>query len=85
VVLRLTYSGTHAGTFFGLPPTGNYATWQAMECRRLGSNGRFVEQWMVADLLSVLRQLGAFPHATATWMDAADVSGSSAHIVKHQR
>jgi predicted ester cyclase len=85
VVLRLTYSGTHAGAFFGLPPTGNYATWQAMECRRLGSNGKFVEQWMVADLLSVLRQLGAFPPVSVTRPDAADASENSTHVVNHQR
>jgi len=74
VVQRLTYCGTHAGTFLGLPPTGNRATWQAMEIRRLGPDGRFIEQWMMADLLGVLQQLGIIPAAFGARRDAADAA-----------
>jgi predicted ester cyclase len=61
VMLRLTYRGTHTGIFLGLPPTGKRVSWQAMECLRLGPDGKVVEQWIVADLLSVLQQIGALP------------------------
>lgn len=71
VVQRLTYRGTHAGTFLGLPPTGHRATWQAMEIRRLGPNGKFIEQWVLADLLGVLQQLGALPSTIDTGWDGA--------------
>ena len=74
VVQRLTYRGTHTGTFLGLPPTGNRATWQAMEIRRLGPDGKFTEQWMVADLLGVLQQLGIIPAAFGARRDAADAT-----------
>jgi predicted ester cyclase len=62
VVLRLTYRGTHAGAFLGIKPTGTRVSWQAMECLRLGPDGKVTDQWMVADLLSVLQQIGALPH-----------------------
>jgi len=76
VVQRLTYRGTHTGTFLGLPPTGNRATWLAMEFRRLGPDGKFTEQWMVADLLGVLQQLGIIPAAFGARRDAADAAKS---------
>lgn len=76
VVQRLTYRGTHAGTFLGFPPTGNRAIWQAMEIRRLGPDGKFTEQWMVADLLGVLQQLGALPPAIETAVATASAPTS---------
>jgi predicted ester cyclase len=63
VVQRLTYRGTHTGIFLGHPPTGKCARWSAMEMRRMGPDGRFAEQWIVTDLLSLLQQLGAIPFA----------------------
>lgn len=74
VVQRLTYCGTHAGMFLGLPPTGNRASWQAMEIRRMGPDGKFTEQWMVADLLGVLQQLGTIPAARRGPQDAASAA-----------
>jgi predicted ester cyclase len=71
VVQRLTYRGTHAGTFLGLPPTGSRVTWQAMEIRRLGPDGKFTEQWVLADLLGLLQQLGAVPSTIGTGWDEA--------------
>ena len=65
VVQRLTLSGTHRGTFLGVPPTGRRATWQLVAIQRLGRDGRFAEHWSSPDLFGLLRQLGAVPAADA--------------------
>lgn len=69
VVQRLTLSGTHRGTFLGIPATGRHATWQLVAIQRLGRDGKFAEHWSSPDLFSLLRQLGALP-ATDTEKEA---------------
>ena len=64
VVQRLTLSGTHRGTFLGLPATGRRATWQLVAIQRLGRDGKFAEHWSSPDLFDLLRQLGALPTDT---------------------
>jgi predicted ester cyclase len=63
VVQRLTLSGTHAGVFCGVSPTGQYVTWDLVEILRLGPDGKFTEYWSIWDQLGVLRQLNADPAA----------------------
>ena len=63
VVQRITCSGTHAGEFLGLPPTGQRATWQLVAIQRIGPDGKFAEHWSSPDLFGLLRQLGALPAA----------------------
>ena len=65
VVQRLTLSGTHAGAFLGLPPTGRRATWQLVAIQRMGPDGKCAERWSSWDQLGLLRQLGALPVAAA--------------------
>jgi predicted ester cyclase len=77
VVLRLTYSGTHTGLFLGLKPTGHRVSWQAIECLRLGPDGKVTEQWMVADLLGALQQIGALSHVFSARRDAADAAAGT--------
>jgi steroid delta-isomerase-like uncharacterized protein len=60
VAARFTMRGTHQGTFFGVPPTGNKIQVQAMNFYRL-SGGQFVEEHGQPDLLALLRQIGAAP------------------------
>lgn len=59
VAVRLTQTGTHEGTFMGIPPTGRRATWTTMAHLRV-ADGRVVERWGVVDGLALMRQLGAF-------------------------
>lgn len=59
VAQRLTLSGTHAGEFLGIPPTGRCVSWQLVAIQRLGRDGKFVEHWSSPDLCGLLRQLGA--------------------------
>ncbi len=65
VVVRSTGTGTHEGTFLGVPGTGTPVEFQAIDIHRV-EGGRIVESYHVEDLLSVLMQVGAFPPATNT-------------------
>lgn len=60
VAARFTMRGTHQGTFFGVPPTGNTIQVRAMNFYRL-SNEQLVEEYGQPDLLALLQQTGAVP------------------------
>jgi steroid delta-isomerase-like uncharacterized protein len=60
VVQRLTSRGTHQGEFMGIPPTGKQLTVTAIEIFRL-ADGQIAEQWVEADYLGLLQQLGVVP------------------------
>ena len=57
VVVRGTYTGTHAGEFFGIPATGGHFTTTGMHLWRIANN-QIVEHWCNNDDLGVMRQLG---------------------------
>lgn len=60
VVTRNTVTGTHRGEYQGVPPTGKTVTYSEIFIFRF-AGGRIVEVRGVVDVLSLLRQLGAFP------------------------
>jgi hypothetical protein len=60
VMARQTLSGTHTGGFQGLPATGKSAIVTGIFNFRL-AGGKIVEQWVVLDQESRLRQLGIIP------------------------
>lgn len=53
-----TYHGTHRGDFLGLAPTGKAIHFETVDAMRV-HNGKITEHWGVANLYSVLQQLGA--------------------------
>ncbi len=53
-----TYHGTHEGPFFGIAPTKREIHFETVDAMRV-RNGQIVEHWGVANLLSLLQQLGA--------------------------
>ncbi|MBF6166254.1 NAD(P)H-dependent oxidoreductase [Streptomyces gardneri] len=55
-----TYSGTHRGEFLGLAPTGEHVEFETVDAMRV-RDGQITEHWGVANLYSVLQQLGALP------------------------
>ena len=55
-------TGTHNGTFFGVPPTGKTIKVQAINFYRI-SNGQIVEEYGQPDMLGLLQQIGAVPRA----------------------
>jgi steroid delta-isomerase-like uncharacterized protein len=77
VVQRLTLSGTHEGACCGMLPTGRRASWQVVAILHLNPDGKITEQWILADLLGVLRQIGALPLAADRRREAADAAQGS--------
>lgn len=62
-VARVTVTGTQDGDFMGLPPSGRSASVQLIDIMRFDDAGLVCEHWGVADMLSLLQQLGAIPDA----------------------
>jgi steroid delta-isomerase-like uncharacterized protein len=60
VSTRRTWRATHRGPYRGVPSTGKQVSWTQISVVRF-SQGRIVEDWAVADELSILQQLGASP------------------------
>ena len=60
VVRRVTFSGTHQGTFLGIAPTGRPIEVEATVILRI-EGGRIAEEWVTENLLGLLQQLGAVP------------------------
>ncbi|MDH2429187.1 ester cyclase [Sphaerisporangium sp. TRM90804] len=60
VVSMMTLSGTHTGTFLGVPPTGKPVSISLQGMVRI-EDGKVVEHWGVADGLALLQQLGFIP------------------------
>ena len=55
-----TYHGTHRGEFLGVAPTGRKIQFETVDVMRV-RNGKITEHWGVANLLSLMQQLGAWP------------------------
>ena len=60
VALRVSWTASHQGEFFGIPPTGTRATVTEMHMFRI-DDGKVVERWGEWDALGLMQQLGAVP------------------------
>ena len=60
-VARVTTTGTHRGDFMGIPPTGSTVDMQLIDIMRFDAAGQVCEHWGVADMLSLMQQLGVVP------------------------
>jgi steroid delta-isomerase-like uncharacterized protein len=54
---RILFTGTHTGTFRGLPPTGRKVRFSAVEINRM-VDGRVAEHWVQLDSVTLFEQLG---------------------------
>jgi steroid delta-isomerase-like uncharacterized protein len=54
------YHGTHLGDFLGIPPTAKTVNFETVDAMRV-RNGKITDHWGVANLESVLQQLGQLP------------------------
>lgn len=57
VVGRFVVSGTHTGSFMGIPATGKTFTYDEIVIVRF-ENGKIVEHWAEMDSLGMMQQLG---------------------------
>jgi predicted ester cyclase len=57
VAARITMSGTHTGSFMGIPGTGKHVSFTGMYIARIVA-GKIVEHWGEEDGVSLLQQLG---------------------------
>jgi steroid delta-isomerase-like uncharacterized protein len=53
-----TYHGTHKGELFGISPTGREIHFETVDAMRV-RDGKITEHWGVANLFSLMQQLGA--------------------------
>lgn len=60
VVTRFTWTGTHRGTFLGIPPTGRPVTVKGVVIDRL-SGGKMADSRILMDTLGMMQQLGVIP------------------------
>ena len=58
VVTRWTLTGTHRGTFQGVPPTGRAVKFNGLEFNRV-MDGKITEHWSMFDNVGLLQQIGA--------------------------
>ncbi len=58
VVTRVTFRGTHLGTFRGVAPTGKPVAYMGIAIDRV-RDGKIVEMWHLANMLELLVQIGA--------------------------
>jgi steroid delta-isomerase-like uncharacterized protein len=60
-VARVRATATHRGDFMGVPATGKRAEIQLIDIMSFDDDGLVREHWGVADLLSLMQQLGGVP------------------------
>jgi len=60
-VARVRVTGTHLGEFMGVPPTGTGVDVELIDIMRFDGAGLVYEHWGVADMLSLMQQLGVVP------------------------
>jgi len=57
VAQRILFTGTHTGTFRGLPPTGRKVRFSGLEINRM-VDGKVAEHWFQMDAVTLFEQLG---------------------------
>ncbi len=64
-VARVKVTATHQGEFMGVPPTGKHVEMQLIDIMRFDDAGLVCEHWGLADMLSLMQQLGVAPAGPA--------------------
>lgn len=59
IAMAYTITGTHRGSFMGIPATGRQIRARGMQISRFNSAALMVERWGSSDQLGILEQLGA--------------------------
>lgn len=61
VGVRLLWTGTHTGDFYGVPASGNKVVVSSIGIDKVGPDGRITEGWGEVDMLGMMTQIGAIP------------------------
>ena len=61
VVRRVSWTGTHQGSFLGIAPTGRRVRGEGTVIMRIAGD-KIAEEWEMSNLLGLLQQLGAVPN-----------------------
>jgi steroid delta-isomerase-like uncharacterized protein len=69
VAIRFNVTGTHKGDLQGIPPTGKKVSFGAMDFITL-SDGKIVEDWLNADIMGLMQQIGAIPSSSLPSTDS---------------
>jgi predicted ester cyclase len=64
-VHRFTAHATHQGEIMGVPATGKAVTYAGIYISHF-AGGKCVEDWVQADMLGLMQQLGAIPQMAQT-------------------
>ena len=62
VAVRMTWTGTHTGTFYAYAPTGRQVSVTSIGIDRI-ANGKIVEGWGEVDMLGLYQQIGVIPRS----------------------
>jgi len=62
-VTRVRATGTHHGELMGIPPTGRSVDMKLIDIMQFNDAGLMSEHWGIADMLSLMQQLGAIPES----------------------
>lgn len=60
IACRLNITGTHTGSFQGIPPTNKSIAINAITIFKI-ENGKLSEHWISVDMLGLMGQIGAIP------------------------
>lgn len=58
VSFHFKWTGTHTGTFMGVPATGKKISRRTADVLRMNSDGKITEHWGVVDQVEMLKELG---------------------------
>jgi steroid delta-isomerase-like uncharacterized protein len=65
-VARVRLTATHQGELMGVPATGKRVDVQLIDIMRFNEAGLVCEHWGVADMMSLMQQLGVIPAGSPT-------------------
>src|SRR5215472_15362252 len=74
-----TYYGTHEGTFLGIAPTHRKIHFESVDVMRV-QNGKITDHWGVANLLSLMQQIGGWAPRSLPQHGRSDSSPVSALV-----
>ena len=80
-VIRMTFTGTHMGDFYGVPPCGKVITATSIGIDRV-IDGKITEGWGELNMLGMMMQMGAIPTPGQEPMHKIEADVTPAHVME---